>query len=510
MNRFTDAIRGSWQDRPLPLILLLALTLRLISAVFSQGYGWHDDHFLIVEPAHSWTIGKDYNGWLPSADNVESQPSGHSLTYPGVMYGIFSMLHFLGMEDPRDEMTVVRLLHALFSLFVVYFAYRIAQRLYGDEVAKKCGLILALFYFMPFMSVRCLVEFVCIPFLLAGTWFLLKQKEIPWKSLLLSGVLFGVAFSIRYQTILFTAGIGIVLLFRQPILKTMVWSLGLVLLIGSLQGLPDYLIWGRPFAEFAEYLRYNRTSGVTDYFSREWYMYFTLLGGMLIPPVSLMLLFGFTREIRKNILLALPVLLFLAFHSWFPNKQERFIMPLIPFIVLLGYGGWRAFLEERKESAFIRRLNRFSWVFFWSLNLIALIPVTVMYSKRSRVEAMSFLGKQQGSVSYITEDSNNSRITMLPDFYAGTEYSPFRITADIPVSTIVNRIEAMPINARPGFILFLFEENIEKRLANTEEVLSIEFLFKAEPSFMDELLHMVNPANRNEAIYLYKIHWDRQ
>jgi hypothetical protein len=44
-------------------ILFFALIFRLIAAIFSEGYGMHDDHFLIVEAASSWADGFDYNHW---------------------------------------------------------------------------------------------------------------------------------------------------------------------------------------------------------------------------------------------------------------------------------------------------------------------------------------------------------------------------------------------------------------------------------------------------------------
>ena len=47
------------------LILLAALIARLIAVLFSQGYGMHDDHFLIIESSNSWANGTDYNNWLP-------------------------------------------------------------------------------------------------------------------------------------------------------------------------------------------------------------------------------------------------------------------------------------------------------------------------------------------------------------------------------------------------------------------------------------------------------------
>ena len=51
-----------WREHPLGTIIILALVFRLIAAIFSQGYGMHDDHFIAIEEPWSWTEGKDYNG----------------------------------------------------------------------------------------------------------------------------------------------------------------------------------------------------------------------------------------------------------------------------------------------------------------------------------------------------------------------------------------------------------------------------------------------------------------
>ena len=46
-------------------IVFFAILIRIVAAIFSPGYGMHDDHFLIVEASASWVDGFDYNHWLP-------------------------------------------------------------------------------------------------------------------------------------------------------------------------------------------------------------------------------------------------------------------------------------------------------------------------------------------------------------------------------------------------------------------------------------------------------------
>ena len=57
-------IAKSLAQRPLLFILILAAILRLVAAIYSEGYLMHDDHFLVVESSASWADGNDYNNWL--------------------------------------------------------------------------------------------------------------------------------------------------------------------------------------------------------------------------------------------------------------------------------------------------------------------------------------------------------------------------------------------------------------------------------------------------------------
>jgi hypothetical protein len=161
-------------------ILFWGLFFRLITAIFSEGYGMHDDHFLTIEAAASWVNHYDYNGWLPWSPDNRGKPEGHSFTYVGLNYLFFGVLKMIGLIDPKIAMILNRLIHALLSMFVVYFGIRITEKLASRKEAIIVGWILALLWLMPFMSVRNLVEMVSAPFLMWGIWLLLnhKYKEI--------------------------------------------------------------------------------------------------------------------------------------------------------------------------------------------------------------------------------------------------------------------------------------------------------------------------------------------
>ena len=135
-------------------ILFVALIIRLVAAIFSQGYGMHDDHFLVIEAAASWTDGYDYNHWLPWSHGNKGVPQGHSFTYVGLNFIYFWMMKSIGLVNPKGLMFFNRLLHALASLFVVWYGMKITEKLSNQSNAKTVGWFLSLLWMIPYVSVR--------------------------------------------------------------------------------------------------------------------------------------------------------------------------------------------------------------------------------------------------------------------------------------------------------------------------------------------------------------------
>ena len=92
-------ISKALKERPLFLILLVAAVLRITTAIFSEGYLMHDDHFWVVEAAASWSEGEDYNNWLPwSQEKLGLDPKPH---YANIFY---ASLHYYYFEITRQSL----------------------------------------------------------------------------------------------------------------------------------------------------------------------------------------------------------------------------------------------------------------------------------------------------------------------------------------------------------------------------------------------------------------------
>jgi hypothetical protein len=227
------------------------VVLRLTAAFLSRGFAFHDDHFEVIEVAQRWLDG--------SRDGLGHPGSWRSLVYPGLHWLVLGGLQTAGVKDPQVEMLVLRLLHGAWSLLAVVYGFRLAQAIGGIERARAAGLLLAAFWFAPFASVRDLAEVVCQPPLLAGLWLSVRAPDGDRpRDLLAAGLWFGLAFALRFQTAIIPLTLGIVLLAQRRGKEALALAAGAVLSAAVLQGLTDWLGYGRPFSSALAYLAFNR------------------------------------------------------------------------------------------------------------------------------------------------------------------------------------------------------------------------------------------------------------
>ncbi|MDO9256826.1 MAG: glycosyltransferase family 39 protein [Bacteroidales bacterium] len=503
MNQVTNSIQKIWNENPLHLVMFVAIITRLLAAFFSRGFGMHDDHFLVIEVAQAWLDGIFVPGHL-YGQALELTPDGHSLFYMGLHYLLFKFLAVFGIYDPLFKMLIVRILHALASIYSVWLTYKITEKLSSKKDAALAGLLMASMWFLPMLSVRNLVEIFCFPFTLAGIWYLINAelKKHPLLIYLLAGFILGLSISIRFQLIVYVGGVGLVLLIQRKWIPAFIFGFGALLSILIFQGLMDYFIWGYPFAEFIEYVKYNIQEAY-NYINGPWYNYLLLLAGIFIPPVSLMLLFGFFRVWKKQLIIFLPAFLFLVFHSFFPNKQERFIFPFVPYLIIGGVIGWNSFLVVSKFWKNHQKALSRSWIFFWLLNFILLIPVSTAYSKRSRVEAMAYLANYPGIKVVVAEDTNKNSAQMLPRYYSG-QWMQVLYKSETEVRSYTS--DSIPCSvSQASFVMFYSDENLQARVDSLKkEIPSLVYEKTFMPGMIDEIMHRLNPVNRNETIYLYR------
>jgi hypothetical protein len=483
---------------PYGKIFLAAIIVRLFAVIFSQGYGMHDDHFLIIEASSSWVDGYDYNNWLPWSPNNPGHPHGHSFTYVGFNFLFFWVMKLFGIMDPKTLMLVNRLIHALASMIVVIYSVKITEKLSNSANAVKVGWIMALLWILPFVSVRNLVEIAAVPWLVYGVWLLIKNDKKS--NFLLAGLMVGMAVSFRYQIGVFAIGLAGYYFLKREWQIFVIFCTGVLLTFALTQGLLDYFIWGYPFAEFLGYVFYNMTEGTTYLPNSNYFMYFMVLIGCFFLPLGINMMWGFFRSYKKYWLLFLPTLLFILFHTLYPNRQERFVLSILHFFIILGVMGYELITTKWKDKWWL-----ISMKIFWGFNLIFLFFASTMYSKKSRVEAMYSLSNHELKNGLILlEGSADQRISMMPKFYSKGWHCQFNERTD-PKSPLKYN-EALNYD----FIFFFDDKNLQNRIEEYKKIYPEMKLHKScEPSLIDKMLRELNPRNANEYIEVWATNYRR-
>ncbi len=500
MKDFFKQISTYYSQHPFKTILWVALLVRLIAAIFSRGYLMMDDHYLVIEQSQQWVDHYDEDMWLPQYGAIS--PSGHSLFYVGLHYILFFLLQSVGIINAQIKILIVRIIHALWSMGIVYWGFLITKKLSNQRYAQSVAWILSLLWLFPMLSVHQLVEFACIPFILWSIWLIVKEEKTSIARLIWAGFIGGLAISVRFQTALIIGGIAMALLLNKKWKAFVFYSLGAVASFVLLQGVTDIIIWHRPFAEFSEYVRYNLENRY-NYFRGNWYNYLLLIMGLLVPPASFMLLWGWIKTYRKYLILFLPALLFLLFHTYFPNRQERFILPILPLLIIQGTMGWLEFKEKSKFCYSKARMFRGFVIFSIVINFILLIPLTVMYSKRSYVEAMIYL-KDKPFHNLFIDDKNHDAAPIIPRFYLQRWCHYFYVSGKNSVNRYIILNEKHPL-ALPEYVLFFEKENLPQRLDSIK--LIYPHLVKDTviyPGMVDKVMHFLNKHNKNQTIIIYR------
>ena len=506
MTKFLDNLN-------LKKILFLGLFFRILATIFSKGYAFTDDQFEVVELAQT-ILDKGI------ASTFSSIPKGEAylfnLIYVEIHTLIFSFCESLGWYNPEVKMLIARLIHALFSMLTIYVGYRLTERLSNrPNDAKIVGLLLAVFWVFPFMSVRNLRELACTPPMMLGCYYACA-KDIKTKQILLMAWWFTVSFILRYQIIFIPFVIGLWWLFnKQNWQKAIAFGIAFGMVYMLTQGLFDTWAWGNPFASIRTYANFNvKSENIAIYPNGPWHRYIGTVSGLFLGFPFLLLLAGYfasvigedTNHRAKNNrkMLFWGSILFFAFHSYYPNKQERFILPFIPFFITLGVIGFRDIYEQYSVKNWLRGFTKFTVIWFVILNTILLFVLSVTYTKRPRVESMNYLREKGDVQNFLIQNYEFAQLEA--PFYLQKHYDYFMIDTHEKMAALPTELNSGK-KIKPNYLILVGNTDLQKRIIEVKKVFpTMQHEADIEPSFVDNIAYLMNPShNHNETFYIYKV-----
>ncbi|MGH7521630.1 MAG: glycosyltransferase family 39 protein [Gemmatimonadales bacterium] len=470
-------------------MLVIGGLLRLLAAVFSQGFLASDDHHVVITAADQIASGIG----LPAT-------YARSALFPGVLGAIMAVTRGLGIRDPGLEMLVIRLIQAAYSLLVVYFVYRILERASGRDRAMLGGLLTAAFFAMPVTAVHQLEESVCLVPLLAAVWWWQRcedgrQPPAVWG--VLAGAALGVALVLRFPLIGFVAAFVVLAMLRPVTIADKAAFAGGMALVIVLQGYSNALInheWWYSFSQrLGPMLNPQRMAVEAEGYpsSPPWHYILTLLAA-LIPPASILLLGAAIKGGRQLPLLGITALAFLVSHSLIANKQERFLLPILPVLFILIVVGL-PWLAARMGGG---RTYRGMWWYFWTVNALLLIVVTFSSAKKDRVDPLLYVYRRHDATGVLVAQYNQT--FHVPEYYLGPR--PER-----PELVVVTATDDVQPNAAVNYVILYSNAPESDRAALAQALGRKLTLVKViTPSLADRLAHAINPRHnkaRTAAIY---------
>ena len=483
-------------------VVVAALVLRVIAVVFSQGYMAHDDHFETVEIAWSW----HQQGIFLEDGSLrwEGKPDigvMRSAIYNLFLLSLMKLTSAFGVITLNAHMYFDRFVHALLSLLPIFFGYRYLREETNERTAVWGAFALACHFAMPYLGVRNLVEMVAADLLMPCLYYAHRAvKASSARAAILAAIIGGVAIAVRPQVAL-----ALVIVPVAMVIQSRRWKIAAIFSIASLcalalQGMFDIYTHGKFMGSVINYIVGNL--GAPPTIPGPWYRYLILLFALFIPPFALVFLGSVFQKhlIGRHLILWSATILFIVGHSMIVNKQERFMIPILPELIVLGCVG--LFYLYTSVYASRRRRTAIRWLIGSAvvINLILLVPFTVNFGKRGAVEPMVYLSKQSDA-KHILLDATERRLFVPYSYWNYDRSGAVALFApgDLDSAIAQGRLSRLD---PPQYAVIFTDNGLKEHLANLRAKLGeYEPVFHGKPSLIDDFANRLNPRynRRNES-----------
>ncbi len=355
------------------VLFLFGFASRMVTSYVVYGPQSMDDYGHGVLPGIEFTDGKALEipvwrspllVWTLGAITAVGKTIGLPEVFPLIRFqlivlGLFSLLlpfYYFWMN--RKELALESRYHvmamSLLSLnFIVIFA---STRAFGESIAMT-------------------LTFIAM-YMMIGS---LPQKK--YGALFFGALLLGIASLYRFQIGVFSIGFLIYLLLKKDWKATGIFIIA-GLISAGLQSLVDLQVGRWPLQTLYEYLYVNK-DGAVEHSIQPWYNTWITALVLIFVPFSLPLFKHVKKLNETERLLAVLCAFFILLHSLIPHKEERFLYPVAPFLLLLLARLWALSWNEFGEKWIFRPFAGF-------LLIVGFFLVPVSNSQSGEYEPMRF------------------------------------------------------------------------------------------------------------------------
>ena len=307
------------------MIFLIAVVVNIITAIYSTGYYYADEHYQVIEFA-GYKLGTHQPDELAWEFAYKLRPA----LQPAICYVLIKTASALGTSEPFTQAMLLRIISMALSLAAVTIFIKSFIDEFKTTIGKLFFLLLSyLLWFMPFLNVRFASESwagALLLLMLALLKFNVCQRK--WCYFFIP-VVIAASILIRYQMLLPVMVILAWYSFKRQHAQVILIASGILLSI-PVGLLIDHWFYGEWTLPLYNYAHMVITGSGPDFGSEPWYFYPLCLTNKMFLPIGLLLLISFMylwTLAWKNLITPIT-LVFLLFHSVIPHKEVRFLFPL--------------------------------------------------------------------------------------------------------------------------------------------------------------------------------------
>lgn len=344
---------------PMGFALWVSLVaIRLANALLLRTYFEPDEYWQSVEVAHKHIFGY---GWLTWEWKVGVRSYFYLLPFLGLFKGLLTtglaQFDFFIVYGPR-------MIQAISAATVDYVAYYLAYRIFGSRRAAEATLFMSVinWYNMAY-AVRTLSNNLEVLLTLLTTlcWPIEPSHRFSIYTLFLGILFMGLSVLNRPSAVahwivpLITAMVVIPgalgkLRFIGLLLLTAILVIGFGIFI-------DWAFYGRFVLTWWTFLKVNAIDRISDFYGMSsWHFHLTqslpMMMGTMLPLVVVTIL---SEQYSAWILQFLVGSV--VFNSLLPHKETRFVLPAMPFLMMMAGQGYRV-LSGANGSGWIKCLRR--------------------------------------------------------------------------------------------------------------------------------------------------------
>ncbi len=381
MNKFLKKFLNHYS---LEQHLFIAIALGLLFRIFAS--------FFVYTPMALDDLG---HYWLPAirmADGLPMNlPEYRAPLLPYILWIFIKTADVLGFgSDPINRIYSMNLGLGLFSLLGIVGAYYYCK----GAIKQNNKYFSVLLYFfsiyavMPYISTRAGGEFFCISFLMLGIGLLKYEKTF------LGFFFIGIAVLFRYQLGIIYIFYGLYGFKRKTIINALV--VGLILL--TIESLVDLSYGRQMLGTLMAYIAENQK----PYRSMTWYNFILFTLALCAFPLSCVMINKIKVVYSKHKEAVIAILIIIISHSLVPHKEERFIMPILPFLFIFMSSLW----SESAEQKYSRII--FSPAFL-IINTFFLILASFIPSQTGRIDPLLDANKKSKTAGFALINTDFSK-----------------------------------------------------------------------------------------------------